>query len=48
MTPALIVFFIVGTVAVASSILVIGMRNRVHSARFLLLTFLCVAFLFVM
>ncbi len=48
MTPALIVFFIVGTVAVASSILVIGMRNPVHSALFLLLTFLCVAILFVM
>ncbi len=48
MTPALIVFFIIGTVAVASSILVIGMRNPVHSALFLLLTFLCVAVLFVM
>jgi NADH-quinone oxidoreductase subunit J len=47
-TPALIVFFIIGTIAVASSILVIGMRNPVHSALFLLLTFLCVAVLFVM
>ena len=42
-----LVFFIVGTVAVASSILVIAMRNPVHSALFLLLTFLCVAILFV-
>ena len=42
-----LVFFIVGTVAVASSILVISMRNPVHSALFLLLTFLCVAILFV-
>ena len=42
-----LVFFIVGTVAVASSILVIAMRNPVHSALFLLLTFLCVATLFV-
>src|SRR5512142_2122783 len=42
-----LVFFIVGTVAVASSILVIAMRNPVHSALFLLLTFLCVAVLFV-
>ena len=42
-----LVFFIVGTVAVASSILVISMRNPVHSALFLLLTFLCVAVLFV-
>ena len=48
MTPALVVFFIIGTIAVASSILVIGMRNPVHSALFLLLTFLCVAVLFVM
>jgi NADH-quinone oxidoreductase subunit J len=47
-TPALIVFFTIGTIAVASSILVIGMRNPVHSALFLLLTFLCVAVLFVM
>ena len=43
-----LVFFIVGTIAVASSILVIAMRNPVHSALFLLLTFLCVAILFVM
>ena len=48
MTPGLLVFFIIGTIAVASSILVIGMRNPVHSALFLLLTFLCVAVLFVM
>lgn len=44
----LIVFVIVGTVAVACSILVVAMRNPVHSALFLLLTFLCVAVLFVM
>lgn len=48
MTPALLVFFLIGTVAVASSILVVAMRNPVHSALFLLLTFLCVAVLFVM
>jgi NADH-quinone oxidoreductase subunit J len=42
-----LVFFIVGTIAVASSILVIAMRNPVHSALFLLMTFLCVAVLFV-
>jgi NADH-quinone oxidoreductase subunit J len=45
---AFLVFFLIGTVAVASSILVISMRNPVHSALFLLLTFLCVAVLFVM
>jgi NADH-quinone oxidoreductase subunit J len=48
MNIALLVFFLIGTVAVASSILVISMRNPVHSALFLLLTFLCVAVLFVM
>jgi NADH-quinone oxidoreductase subunit J len=47
-TPAFAVFLIIGTIAVASSILVIAMRNPVHSALFLLLTFLCVAVLFVM
>src|SRR5713226_8821184 len=44
----LLVFVIIGTIAVASSILVVAMRNPVHSALFLLLTFLCVAVLFVM
>ena len=48
MTPAFAVFLLIGTIAVASSILVIAMRNPVHSALFLLLTFLCVAVLFVM
>ena len=43
-----VVFLIIGTIAVASSILVVAMRNPVHSALFLLLTFLCVAVLFVM
>jgi len=47
MTPAFLIFFLIGTIAVASSILVISMRNPVHSALFLLLTFLCVAVLFV-
>jgi NADH-quinone oxidoreductase subunit J len=47
-SPALLVFFLVGTVAVAASILVVAMRNPVHSALFLLVTFLCVAILFVM
>lgn len=44
----LLVFMAIGTIAVASSILVVAMRNPVHSALFLLLTFLCVAVLFVM
>jgi NADH-quinone oxidoreductase subunit J len=44
----LVVFLVIGTIAVASSILVVAMRNPVHSALFLLLTFLCVAVLFVL
>jgi len=44
----LLVFYVIGTIAVAASILVVAMRNPVHSALFLLLTFLCVAVLFVM
>jgi NADH-quinone oxidoreductase subunit J len=47
-SPELLVFLVIGTIAVAASILVIAMRNPVHSALFLLLTFLCVAVLFVM
>lgn len=44
----LLVFLAVGTLTVASAILVVAMRNPVHSALFLLVTFLCVAVLFVM
>jgi NADH-quinone oxidoreductase subunit J len=44
----LLVFVLVGTIAVTASVMVIAMRNPVHSALFLLLTFLCVAILFVM
>jgi NADH-quinone oxidoreductase subunit J len=44
----MLVFFVVGTIAVASSILVVAMRNPVHSALFLLLTFLCVAVIFIL
>jgi NADH-quinone oxidoreductase subunit J len=44
----LLVFMIIGAIAFASSILVVAMRNPVHSALFLLLTFLCVAVLFFM
>ena len=47
MMPTMI-FFIIGTIAVASSILVVVLRNPVHSALFLLLTFLCVAVIFIL
>jgi len=43
-----LVFFAIGTLAVASSILVVAMRNPVHSALFLLLSFICVAVLFLL
>lgn len=43
-----LVFLVIGTVAVASSVLVVAMRSPVHSALFLLLTFVCVAVLFMM
>src|SRR5687767_13863133 len=43
----LLVFMLIGTVSVPSSILVVAMRNPVQSALYLLLTFLCVAVLFV-
>lgn len=43
----MLVFLVIGTIAVAASILVVAMRNPVHSALFLLLAFLCVAVLFV-
>lgn len=44
----MILFLVLGGIAVASSILVVAMRNPVHSALFLLLTFLCVAMLFIL
>jgi NADH-quinone oxidoreductase subunit J len=44
----MLVFLVIGTIAVASSILVVAMRNPVHSALFLLVAFLCVAVLFVL
>ncbi|MHB0971293.1 MAG: NADH-quinone oxidoreductase subunit J family protein [Thermoanaerobaculia bacterium] len=42
-----VLFFVVGAVAIAASVLVVAMRNPVHSALFLLLTFLAVAVLFI-
>lgn len=44
----LLVFLVTGTIAVASAVLVVALRNPVHSALFLMLTFLCVAILFFM
>ncbi|MCA1732124.1 MAG: NADH-quinone oxidoreductase subunit J, partial [Acidobacteria bacterium] len=44
----LILFLAIGTVAVASAILVVALRNPIHSALFLMLTFLCVAMIFIL
>lgn len=44
----LILFLAIGTVAVASSILVVALRNPIHCALFLMLTFLCVAMIFIL
>ena len=44
----MVLFLFVGTIAVACSVLVVMMRNPVHSALYLLVTFLCVAMLFIM
>jgi NADH-quinone oxidoreductase subunit J len=44
----LMVFLITGTVAVASAVLVVALRNPVHSALFLMLSFLSVAIIFFM
>ena len=44
----MIIFLALGATAIASSILVVAMRNPVHSALFLLATFLCVAMLFIL
>lgn len=44
----LVLFLVVGGVCVASAMLVVLMRNPVHSALFLLVAFLCVAVLFIM
>ena len=44
----MLLFLVIGGIAVACSMLVVLMRNPVHSALFLLVTFLCVAVLVVM
>ncbi len=44
----MILFTLLGAVVVASSILVVAMRNPVHSALFLLVTFVCVAMIFIL
>ena len=43
MTPAAVVFYILASLALLSAVMVIWSRNVVHSAIYLVLTFLCVA-----
>lgn len=47
-TPELIIFLVVGFVAVIAAVLMLISENAVHSALFLILNFACVAFLFLM
>ena len=43
----LLLFIVIGAIAIVTAILVVASRNPIHSALFLLLTFLCVAVIFV-
>ena len=48
MAPAAAVFYILASVALLSAVMVIWSRNVVHSAIYLVLTFLCVAGVYVL
>lgn len=48
MTPYLLLFYLLATVAVASAVMVVSARNPVHSVLFLILTFFNAAGLFVL
>ncbi|MFP4320910.1 MAG: NADH-quinone oxidoreductase subunit J [Anaerolineales bacterium] len=47
-TPELILFLIVGAVAIFAAVMMLISQNAVHSALFLVLNFACVAFLYLM
>jgi NADH:ubiquinone oxidoreductase subunit 6 (subunit J) len=47
-TPELIIFLIVGAVAILAAVMMLISENAVHAALFLILNFACVAFLFLM
>lgn len=48
MTAAAVVFYVLASIAVLSALMVIWSRNVVHSAIYLVLTFLCVAGIYVL
>ena len=48
MTPAAAVFYVLASIALLSAVMVIWSRNVVHSAIYLVLTFLCVAGVYVL
>ena len=48
MTAAAVVFYVLASIAVLSALMVIWSRNVVHSAIYLVLTFLCVAGVYVL
>ncbi|HLA42826.1 MAG TPA: NADH-quinone oxidoreductase subunit J, partial [Aggregatilineales bacterium] len=47
-TPELIIFLIIGTVAIVAAVMMLVSENAVHSALFLILNFACVAFFYLM
>ena len=47
-TPELVIFLIVGAVAIFSAVMMLVSENAVHSALFLILNFACVAFFYLM
>ena len=48
MSAAAIIFYVLASIALVSAAMVIASRNPIHSAIYLVLTFLCVAGLYVM
>ncbi len=48
MAPAAVVFYVLASIALLSAVMVIWSRNVVHSAIYLVLTFLCVAGVYVL
>jgi|GEM_PF-274554 len=47
-TPELVIFLIIGAVAIISAVMMLISENAVHSALFLVINFACVAFFFLM
>ncbi len=48
MAPEAVVFYVLASIALISAVMVIGSRNVIHSAIYLVLTFFCVAAVYVL